>query len=242
MSTDTSSKKEHSAETALRLSFQNQMSLCTYSMLEPSTKRNDVLVVTVPWPWEEWHSHQNTTLRSTASLLPWLQGQLKGEFMQTYNKVWQCLLREPKLDELQFKLPPMTSAFPLSEDPVEIEFEDEMATTTAHLAFGVNFNRLRRSLHWLLGWCARAALFLDPGVAPAELNIFRKDGENSAHYEARAQHVSGLNDIVQRDVFNHVAVQQVREIIKANGYKMPVGDARDWFSQAFDKLAASQAR
>lgn len=154
----TDAKRESNEEAALRKACANQLVLATMFMLDPDTEMIEWLLVVTTEAWEDWHSRQNRTLRSCADSLPWLQDELRGNFLRTAVSCFQPLANELALQRCLFILPHPGWTPPQAGGI--LERENDMAGYMAHLVLGINFARLRRCAWMLLGWSSRSALFL----------------------------------------------------------------------------------
>ena len=57
------------------------------------------LIVRTYEGWDKWFSNQNKKLRAVQESVPWLQGQIAGDFDQAVSDMWQKL-SSPKVQRV----------------------------------------------------------------------------------------------------------------------------------------------
>lgn len=211
----TSSKREAAEEKALRQSCQNHMVLAavTFGQYENGRKLRAILQLTLPL--EEWHSHQNTFLRSVSASVSWSLDQVSGGFMAHLVDIARATQQEASLTEVPFILPRVAQlAQPL--DDMEIDAEDSLATMMCDGALSLCGFRLMRHTWQIRGWPSRLILLLRPAIADLALQSFRKDYNNFMALSSNPHGFAGMKALTSRSVFHLTCVRQCVETAKAH--------------------------
>lgn len=236
----TNSKKETAEERAVRQACQNQLVLATLWMLDEESEALDRIIVAVGSPWEEWHSAQNSRLRSVGDSPQWTVEELQGNFAKTLCATWAATQNERILSECKFCTPNLSVTKGSGMDP-PIQREDEIATKTMMLAAGITFWRLRRSAWLLMGVSSRSALLLssDPEVVRREIRRFRVEYNSFQKGQSLAGSVAGLEPIARRSQFTHPSVLQIIEMLRMDNWTV-TSETRSFLQKAHMRLLGSQ--
>ena len=161
----TNRKRDSPEEVNLRKACSNQVVVGLMDMLGDSTQQKDAIIVVSTKAWERWFGATSIRLRSCVDSGDWIHEQLSGGFFAAVLETFGVLSDPSKLHYMRFLLP--TREQLLNLDQMEVEHhEEQMAAQIGHLVCAINFHRIKRFNHFLLGWDARSVFFAEAKTLP----------------------------------------------------------------------------
>lgn len=219
---DAPTRRDGPEAKALRAACANALVCATMLLMEPGAQHVQRCIFTSSENWQQWHTEQNTRLRSAGESLSCFSEQFSdGKFLQTCAATFGSLddpnrlifcgisLEKPQVEGMDMNHP-------------AIEQQDELAMHCGRLAQELVSARLRRCLFALRGWPANSIRFLaSPQLATHAGRSLRTDCANFQWLkEQDSPHAKRVAD---RSIFHLGPVRQLVACMESTAFEVTEG-------------------
>lgn len=214
--------------------------IVTLFKLEPNTIHLQDTILVFGKPIEDWHSHQNKTVRSCKGAREWFLEECSGKFMEPLCMVMSTFSDPGKLQQCGFTV--HAHDLPLAglhaKHPL-VQEEHERALVAG--AFGLELvgARLCRFLWALEGWPSKSICFSheNDSIRAQLVNKFAQDHENDTVLAKEGGEF--WKAVADRSVFRTTPVLQIAAILEETG-GIATPAVQDHHSKKYSGLLASQ--
>ena len=190
--------------------------------------------------WEEWHSHQNGTCRSTHASLIWLKEQVVDKkFLTICSDSLEGLGNREDLLYIGLDLGLTSMNEDFEEDHPYFVFQDELSGHFARMRVNLVAARLRRMLHMLRGpssYSVHNACDSD-ALNTLGMQMFKIDFDNFT--KLRAMNDAVAKKLVARSPFQTLPVQQIANIFIDHNWQSN-NEVRSFFKKKHSRLLGTQ--
>ena len=115
-----------------------------------------------------------------------------------------------------------------------------MAALITRLVIAINFHRIKRFAHFLLGWSSRSTYFCECSPkADIEIKKMRGDSDSHTWLLSIADLTPGCKDLVARSSWQNNAQVQVYKVVEQAGFTIEKGEVRSFFQLAHSRVLST---